>query len=218
MTDLPTQSSSFLTLSESPKNSKSIHLQTVVALSLQISLAPHVEVLGLNLFGDIEANQVLVLVVLVHKVHGMSVPFTQRVTLAFSSIVAHYFNKLLDALFKILHVFGTALNLLNGLFGAHIEGLSKNLEEKLGCKETHMGLISSNNLLAFSIHAAHIVFIAIVKLVHLSDQIVTFVSEGSQIVFKPSFLALGVEGSLTHLFKLVVKVSQSVAVTFVLSL
>jgi hypothetical protein len=80
-----------------------------------------------------------------------------------------------DALFKILHVFGAALDLLYGLFGAHVQSLPKHLEEQLGCKKTHVSFVGSDDLLTLYIHATDVVFVAVVKVIHFSDQVVSLI-------------------------------------------
>ena len=71
----------------------------MAALSLEVGLSPLVEELCLDLLVDIESNQVLVLVVFMHKVHGMSVPFSQRVPLSLGGVVPHHFDELVNSLF-----------------------------------------------------------------------------------------------------------------------
>lgn len=124
----------------------------------------------------------------------------------------------MNSLFKILHILGTAFDLLQSMFGSDIKCLSQHLKQKFGGQQSNMGLVSSDYLLPFGIHAAHIVLVSVVQIVHFADQVISFVGKGSQIIFQPSFLSLRVQCSLSHVFKLVIQLSQAMAVTFVLSL
>lgn len=81
-----------------------------------------------------------------------------------------------------------------------------------------MGLVSFNDLVSFVVHTVNIIFIPIIELVHLSNQVISLVCKSSQILFKPPLLVLRVHGPLAHHFELLVQISQSMAVTFVLSL
>ena len=46
-----------------------------------------------------------------------------------------------------------------------------------------MSLVGADDLFSLVIHAVDIVFVAIVELIHLSDEVVSFISERSQIIF-----------------------------------
>jgi len=68
--------------------------------------------------------------------------------------------------------------------------LGQDLEEKLGCEESHMGLVGSNDLLALIVHAVNIVFVPVVQLIHLPDKVISFISKSAKIILKPSLLTL----------------------------
>lgn len=71
----------------------------MAALSLEVGLSPLIEELCLDLLVDIESNQVLVLVVFMHEVHGVSVPLSQRVSLPLGGVIPHHFDELVNSLF-----------------------------------------------------------------------------------------------------------------------
>lgn len=100
----------------------------MASLSLEVCFSPSVEELSLDLFVSVEPDQVLVFVVLMDKVHGVSVPSSQRVSFSFCCIVPHHFDELVNSLFQVLHVLGTALDLLESVFRSHIQSLPKHLE------------------------------------------------------------------------------------------
>ena len=81
----------------------------------------------------------------------------------------------MDSLLQVLHFLGTALDFLNSMLCSHVKGLAQNLEEQLGSEEADVRLIGSNNLLSLSIHATYVVLIAVVELVHLANEVVSFV-------------------------------------------
>ena len=68
------------------------------SFSSKVSFSPSIKELGLYLFVCVESHQVLVLVVFMHKVHGMSIPLTQGGSLSLSRVVTHNFDEFLDSL------------------------------------------------------------------------------------------------------------------------
>ena len=96
--DEPTESPCFSRFSKPPQHIETVHLQAVVALSLQVCLSPSVEELSFYFLVHVKSNQVLVLVVFMHKVHGMSIPLTQGGSLSLSRVVTHNFDELLNSL------------------------------------------------------------------------------------------------------------------------
>ena len=81
-----------------------------------------------------------------------------------------------------------------------------------------MSFVGADDLVSFVIHAINIIFISIVELVHLSNKVISFVSESSQILLKSSLLVLRVYGSLAHHLQLLIEIPKPMAVTFMLSL
>lgn len=79
-----------------------------------------------------------------------------------------------------------------------------------------MSFIGTNDLLALIVHAIDIVFVSIVQLIHLADEVVSFISESSQIVLEPALLPLGIKRPLSEGLELVIQVSKSVTVTIML--
>ena len=67
-----------------------------------------------------------------------------------------------------------------------------------------MCLVSTDDLLALIVHAVHIVFVSIVQLIHLPNQVVSLICQGSKIILKSPFLGLRIEGSLAERLKLIV--------------
>lgn len=190
MTDVSSENSCLFALSHSLENGKSIHFETMVALSLKVGLAPSVEELGLHLLVGIISHQVLVFVVLVDEIHGVSVPSPQSIAFALRSVLSHYFYKFVDSLFEILHIFGAAFDLLQGVLGSQIKRLAENLEKKLSSQESDMSLVRSDDLLPLRIHALDVVFVPVVKVIHLADEIISFIGQSPQIIFKPPLLGL----------------------------
>lgn len=80
-----------------------------------------------------------------------------------------------------------------------------------------MCLIGSDDLLPLSIHAVDIVFISVVQLIHFPDEVIPFISQSTKIIFEPSLLGLGILSPISHLLQLVVKISETMAVAFMLS-
>lgn len=141
----------------------------MAALPLKISLAPLVEELCLNLLIYIESNKILILIILVHEVHGMSIPSSERISFSLSGVVSHDLRKFVNLLLEVFHVFGAVLDFLDGVFGPHVQGLTQYLEEELCSQESHMGFVGSDNLISFVIHAIYIILISIIELIHLSN-------------------------------------------------
>ena len=196
-----------LGLGKSPEHVEAIHLQAMASLSLEIGPSPLIEELGLDLLIDIKPDQVLVLVVLMHEVHCVSVPPSEGVSLSLCSVITHHLHELLDALFEVFHVFGAVLDFLKGVLSSHVKCLGQDLEEKLGGEESYMRLVGSDNLLALVIHAIDVVLIAIVQLIHLSDEVVSFIGKTAKIILEPALLALRIQSSLPQSFKLVIEIS-----------
>ena len=101
----------------------------MVAFSLEIGFPPFVEELSFYFLVDVISNQVLVLVVFVYEIHSLSIPFSQSCPSALSVIVFFDFYKLSYAFLELYHILCTILDLLNGIFCAHIQSLSQNLKE-----------------------------------------------------------------------------------------
>lgn len=190
MADVSPEYSSFFRLGKSPEHIESIHLKTITSLSLQISSSPLVKELSFNLLVYIKSDQVLILVILMDEIHGVSVPSSQRVSLSFGRVVSHYLDKLLDSFLQVLHVFGTVFDFLKGILCSHVEGLREDLEEELGGQQSDMSLICSDDLLPLIVHAVDIVFVSVVQFIHFSNQIISLISQSSQIILQSSLLTL----------------------------
>ena len=89
----------------------------------------------------------------------------------------------MDSFLKILHILCAILDFLKSILCSHVEGLTQNLEQELCGQESYMSLVGADDLFSLVIHAVDIVFVAIVELIHLSDEVVSFISERSQIIF-----------------------------------
>jgi len=151
-----------LGLGKSSQHIETIHLQAMASFSLQVGSAPLVEELGLDLLIRVESDQVLVLVVFMHEVHCVPVPSSEGVSLSLGGVVTHHLDEFVDAFLEVFHVFGTILYFLKGILCSHVKCLAQDLEEKLGCEESHMRLVGSDDLLALIVHAVDIVFVPVV--------------------------------------------------------
>lgn len=147
----------------------------MIAFTLQVCLPPLVEELSLDLLVHVVTDQVLVLVVLVHEVHRVAVPFAKSCPSPLRIIVFFDFYELSNSLFKLDHVFGAVFDLLNGVFGSHIKSLSKNLKKQFGSKQAHMGLVLPDDGSSLSVHGGHIIFVTCIQLVHLPDEVISLV-------------------------------------------
>lgn len=177
MANVSAQGASFLALSEAPEHVEAVHLETVAPLSLEVRLPPLVEELCLDLLVHVVADEVLVLIVFVHEVHGVSVPLPEGSSPSLNVIVLLDFDQFADALLELDHVFGAVFDLLNGVLGTHIESLSEDLEEKFGSQEPYMRFVLTDDGCALSVHRGHVVFIPTVELIHFPDEVVALVSE-----------------------------------------
>lgn len=79
-----------------------------------------------------------------------------------------------------------------------------------------MCFISPYNLFSFTIHTANIIFISMIEFIHFSDKVISFVTKSPQILLQSSLLSLGILSPQPHLIKLVIEVSQSIAVLLML--
>ena len=166
--DVGSHNPSLLALGEPSQNIDSINLLSMVLFSLKEGLAPSVEELSSDFAVDIESNQILILVVLMHEVHGVPVPSSDPVPLPLNHVVLHGLDELVDPLLQVLHL-GRALSyLLQGMFGPHIKRLSEDLEQQFCGQKSDVGLISLDDMSSLSIHSGHVVLIPSIQLVHLS--------------------------------------------------
>lgn len=200
MTNISSLLSRLLALCKPSEDIETIHFQAVAALSLEISLAPLVEELGLNFLIYVKSYKVLILIVFVHEVHRVTIPSSERIPFSLSGVISHDLRKFVNLFLEIFHVFGAVLDFLDSIFGPHVESLTEYLKEELGSQKSHMGFVGSNNLISLVVHTINIILISIVELIHLSNKIISLICESSQILFKPALLVLRVHGSLTHHF------------------
>ena len=201
-----------LSLGVPSQNVDCVNLLSMILLSLEEGLSPSVEELSPDLPVDVESDQILVLVVLMHEIHGISVPSPEPVPLPLHHIALHGLDKLINSLLQVLHLGRAVSDLLQGVLGSHVEGLSQHLEQEFGGEQPNMRFVGLNDVGPLSVHGGHIVLVPCVELVHLPHQIVSLVRDHSQVILESPFLALGSKGPLPHVIQLVVELPESSAV------
>lgn len=100
----------------------------MASFTLEISFSPLVEELSFDLLIHVESDEVLVLIVFMYKIHGMSIPFSERIPFSLNSIISHHLHKLMDSFLKVFHILRTIFDLLDSVFSSLIKGLTQNLE------------------------------------------------------------------------------------------
>ena len=106
---------------------------------------------------------------------------------------------------------------MDGVLCSLVESLAKNLKQELGSQQPDVSFVGSDYLFSFSVHAVDVVLVSIVELIHLSDQVISLISESTKIIFESALLALRVKSPFSHHLQLMIEVSQSMAIALVLS-
>jgi hypothetical protein len=79
---------------------------------------------------------------------------------------------------------------LEGVLATFADHLRKSLEEELGGEELDVVTLGGYHVSSFCLHSANIVFVPSLQLLHPSNKPLFLLSDLSELIFEPPFLAL----------------------------
>lgn len=116
-------------------------LVRVDALSVQIELAPAEKELLAHLMAHVAVNYRVPLVVLVHHVEGLAIPYAKEKSLAINDVVAEDAVQLFDPRLEVDHDFRSRPDLLQAELFLLADVVVQDLEQQLGHERLHVLLI-----------------------------------------------------------------------------
>lgn len=184
-------------------------LSSKVFSTCQVQRSPEIEEFLAPLLVDIAVNERVPLRVLVDDVEGISVPGAEAATHSVLVVVNHDALQSVQFLFKLLHLFGCAMNFLEGLLALLPHVLVQDLEQQFRDKETNVLFVLVGDLDTFTVHGVHIRFILVTQLVHPLDQVVPLLGQLCQLFVHQRLLLSSSNFLHSESFELLSEVSQA---------